>query len=223
MLWIRRRRDHTRFPVLLTPRQKTTLWLLALTVAFLAFMIPAVRFFRTLTGTMAISNATDLINRTVSEIVEEKMRALGEQDASFVVFEKDSEGSITAIVTDVTRVNVLSSELLSAVVEASDAGDLDLRVPLGDLLGMSLLLGKGPRVPVHITLLTSSRVDFRNVLSDAGINQTRHQLILSVHVDADVLLPWEIRSTRIDSEVLVAETIIVGRVPDTYVKVGEIP
>ena len=66
-------------------------------------------------------------------------------------------------------------------------------------------------------MLTSSRVEVRNVLTDAGINQTRHQLLLAIRVDADVLLPWEIRSARIEVPVLVAENVIVGRVPQTYV------
>ena len=214
-----RRRKHTG----LTARQRTVLWILVLAVAFLAFLIPAVRFFRMLTGAMAISNASDLITRTVSDIVEDKMRLFSENGVSFVTFEKDNSGAITAIVTDTAQVNVLSSDLLAAVVEASNAGDLNLRVPLGDLLGFGLFLGKGPRIPVRITLLTSSRVDFRNVLTDAGINQTKHQLLLVVQVDADVLLPWEIRSTQITNEVLVAETIIVGRVPETYVRVGDAP
>ena len=187
------------------------------TVGLLAFFIPAVRFFRSLTGAMAVSNAADLINRTVSGVVESKMQDLAVSEHGFVSFEKDESGSITAIVTDTARVNVLSSELLSAVVAASDAGDLNLRVPLGDLLGISLFLGKGPRIPVRITLLTSSRVEVRNVLTDAGINQTRHQLLLAIRVDADVLLPWEIRSARIEVPVLVAENVIVGRVPQTYV------
>lgn len=188
-----------------------------LTGCVLAFFIPAVRFFRTLTGAMAVSNATDLINRTVSRIVEEKMREMAGGEDAFVSFEKDESGNITAIVTDTARVNVLSAELLRAVVEASDAGNLNLRIPLGNLLGMSLLLGKGPGVPVRITLLTSSRVEVNNILLDAGINQTRHQLLLSVQVDADVLLPWEIRSAKIEVPVLVAENVIVGRVPQTYV------
>lgn len=117
--------------------------------------------------------------------------------------------------------NILSAELLNAIVEASDRGDLDLSIPFGNLLGISFFLGRGPTVPVKITMLTSSRVDFRNVLTDAGINQTKHQLLLEVCVDADVLLPWEIRSTQIVTEVLVAETIIVGRVPQTYFYTGE--
>ena len=202
----------------LTPRAAA---ILALLTAFLAFLIPAVRYFRTLTGAMAISNATDRINRSVSDIVEEKMRRAGEEGRRFVILEKDLNGAVTAILTDTSQVNILSAELLEAVIEAADAGDLDVSVPLGDLLGFSLLLGKGPRIPVKITLLASSRVDFRNILSAAGINQTKHQLLLEIRVDADVLLPWEIRSTSIVDQVLVAESIIVGAVPETYVSIGE--
>ncbi len=207
--------------IVLTRRQKTAAALVLLTLSFIVFLIPAVRFFRTLTGSMAVSNASDLITRTVSDIVGEKMQELdARENGGFVSFEKDSGGAITAIVTDTARINVLSSELLTAVVRASDAGDLDLRVPLGDLLGSSFFLGRGPRIPVRITLLTSSRVYYRNVLTDAGINQTKHQLLLVVQVDADVLLPWDIRSAQIVTEVLIAETVVVGRVPETYVTLG---
>lgn len=206
----------------LTARQRTRLGLVALAAGLISFLVPSVRFFRALTGSMAVSNASDLITRAVSDIVGEKMSALQERgEGGFVRFEKDANGDVTAIVTDTAKVNVLSSELLAEVVAASQAGKLEIGVPLGDLLGNSLLLGKGPRIPVRITLLTSSRVHFRNVLTDAGINQTKHQLLLVVQVDADVLLPWEIRPAQIITEVLIAETVIVGRVPDTFVNMGE--
>ena len=192
-------------------------WLrIALLCSAVLFLIPAVRFFRTLTGAMAVSNASDRITRTVSCIVEDKMRSPEWLDSPFVTFEKDENGTITAIVTDTARVNILSADLLRAVVAASKAGDLNLGIPLGDLLGSSLFLGRGPRIPVRVTLLTSSRVEVSNVLTDAGINQTRHQLLLTVQVDADVLLPWEIRSARIVTPVLISETVIVGSVPQTY-------
>ena len=202
-------------------RGRALLAVLLLFSSFLLFLIPAVRYFRALTGAMAVSNATDLITRTVSDIVEEKMAELRKEGESFVSFEKDDSGAVTAIITDTPRVNVLSSELLDAVIQAADKGALDLSVSLGDLLGMSLPLGRGPRVPVKITMLTSSRVEVKNLLTAAGINQTRHQLILEVHVDADVLLPWEIRSASIVNEVLVAETVVVGRTPETYVSLSE--
>ena len=218
-LW--KRSAHSPLPAHPRRRRRARLALLFLLLGFAAFLVPTISFFRTMTGAMAVTNATALITQTVSDIVDEKMRQLEGGGAAFVSFEKDTDGNITAIVTDAARVNILSSELLTAVVEASNAGDMDLYVPLGDLLGMSLLLGKGPKVPVEITLLTSSRVNFRNALTDAGINQTKHQLLLVVQVDADVLLPWEICSTRIVNEVLVAETVIVGHVPETYVRIGE--
>ena len=164
---------------------------------------------------MAVSTASDMITGRISRAVEEKMRDLDGEERGFIRFEKDGDGNITAIVTDTPRLNVLSSQLLAAVVEAASASDLNVRVPLGDLLGSSLLLGKGPAVPMKVTLLTSSRVNWKNLLTDAGINQTRHQLVLEVRVDADVLLPWEIRSAQITDEVLISETVVVGRVPRT--------
>lgn len=206
---------------LLSGRQKALCAVLVFLVSFLLFLIPAVRYFRALTGAMAISNAADLITRTVSDIVEEKMMELGEEERSFVTFEKDDAGAVTAIITDTPRVNILSSELLDAVIAAANRGDLNISVPMGDLLGISLLLGRGPRVPMKITMLTSSRVEVKNVLTSAGINQTKHQLFLEVHVDTDVLLPWEIRSAAVVNEVLVAETVIVGRTPETYVSLSE--
>ena len=193
---------------------RRALWpVLILSAAFFAFS--AVRFFRELTGAMAVSTASDLITGRISRAVGEKMRDLDGEKQGFLRFEKDDEGNITAIVTDTPRLNMLSSELLSEVVEAANAGDINVHVPLGDLLGSSLLLGKGPAVPMKVTLLTSSRVNWKNRLTDAGINQTRHQLVVEVRVDADVLLPWEIRSAQITDEVLISETVIVGRVPQT--------
>ena len=200
----------------LTGREKTRLALLALLASFLLFLVPAVRYFRALTGAMAVSNASDLITRTVSDIVEDKMLRLQEEGRQFVLYDKDETGGVTAIVTDTAQVNILSSEILHAVIEASDQGNLDLAIPLGDLLGASVFLGRGPRVPVKITMLTSSRADFRNDLVSAGINQTKHRVVLELRVDVDVLLPWEILSTQIVSDILVAETLVVGSVPETY-------
>ena len=209
-----------RFP----PGRKKALWLaIAACAAGLLFLLSAARFFHKLTGAMAVSNASDLITRTVSDIVEEKMRDPQWQAVPFVSFEKDDRGVITAIVTDTTRVNILSSELLGAVISAANAGDLSLHVPLGDLLGFSLLLGKGPRIPMRITLLTSSRVEVENILTDAGINQTRHRILLRIDVFMSILLPGFTTSARVSNEISVAETVIVGGVPENYTYFSTLP
>ena len=93
---------------------------------------------------------------------------------------------------------------------------MSLEIPIGNLLGSSLLLGRGPDIPVDITMLSSSRVDFKNELVSAGINQTKHQMKLDVVIDIDVIMPWRTVSTQVVSEILIAETVIVGQVPQTY-------
>ena len=103
------------------------------------------------------------------------------------------------------------------MVGSADNRTLTVRIPAGNLTGISLLMGRGPLVPVEILMLTSSRVGFDNSIVTAGINQTKHQILLTVTVDIDVLIPWGTESTQVISQVLIADTIVVGQVPETFV------
>ena len=138
----------------------------------------------------------------------------------FVDLDYGADGTVNAVRANMARINALSSELLSDIVHAADGGELSLSIPIGNVLGSSLLLGKGPEIPVDITMLSSSHVDFQNELSDAGINQTKHQIKLEVVIDIDVIMPWQTVSTQVVSEILIAETVILGDVPETYLNWG---
>jgi len=74
---------------------------------------------------------------------------------------------------------------------------------------------------VQVIMLTSSLVRFDNALSSTGINQSRHAITLKADVDIDILIPWETISTTVETDILIAETVIVGRVPNTYVHLTE--
>ena len=118
------------------------------------------------------------------------------------------------------RINALSAQILDRVVgAATDTHTLTVKIPAGNLTGISILMGRGPAVPVQIIVLTSSRVEFNNSIVTAGINQTKHQISLEVIVDVDVLVPWGTESAQVTSEVLIADTVVVGQVPDTYLNV----
>ena len=82
-------------------------------------------------------------------------------------------------------------------------------------------MGRGPNIPVQIVVLTSSRVEFNNSIVSAGINQTKHQINLEVIVDIDILVPWGTESAQVVTEVLIADTIVVGHVPDTYLNLQQ--
>ena len=107
-------------------------------------------------------------------------------------------------------------DILNSVIESTDNGVINVGIPFGNLTGLNLLLNKGPDVNVQIIMLTSSRVDFRNEVVSCGINQAKYQLVLEVTIDIDVLIPWGTESATTVTEVIVADTVIVGKVPNTY-------
>ena len=92
----------------------------------------------------------------------------------------------------------------------------ELSIPIGTLTGSALLAGRGPRIRVRMESVGSSTARFNNQFESAGINQTKHQIILEVDVSVAILLPGFTTATKVSTAVTVAETVIVGAVPDTY-------
>lgn len=200
-------------------RVKIRLFLFAILVFLLVSVLQASVFLRELTAEMAMSDAVDMVTLAVNEAVQSIMAEGDYGYDYFVNLEKDVDGNITAVSTNMSRINNVSAEILSRVVEKAANGQLDLRVPVGNLLGSNLLLGKGPEVSVEIITLTSSYIDIENELVSTGINQAKHKIVLKIDVDIDILVPWDVLTTTVESSVLIAETVIVGRVPETYVAV----
>jgi sporulation protein YunB len=195
---------------------KVLLGLLLIFIAFLLIFLPARDFLNEVAGSMAISDAKDLVTSTVNETVLEILGS-GDYDYNyFVNIQKDAEGSVTALSANMPRINAFSSEILKHVINATVTAPLSEGIPLGTLIGSPLTLGRGPKIPVKVVVLTSSYSDFKNELTSVGINQSKHQIILQLRVEIDILLPWKVHSDEVDCEVLIAETIIVGRVPETY-------
>ncbi len=179
-------------------------------------VVPSSIYLRRVAAQMAVSDATDCVTLAINDAIYQEMSDGLFDYGYFVNLEKDTSGRITAISTNMARINTLSAQLLRDVVRGADGGKLEIKVPLGNLIGTNLLHGRGPDVPVEIIILTSSSAAFRNEIRSAGINQTLHQILLDVRVDIDVMIPWDTISTSVKSEVLVAETVIVGEVPRIY-------
>lgn len=165
---------------------------------------------------MAVSDATDIVTKTVNDSINEVIGKGVYGFDYFITLEKDGEGNVTAISSDMTHINALSTEILNSVIKSTDNGIIKINIPAGNLSGLNLLLNKGPDIQVDIIMLTSSRVDFRNEMVSCGINQAKYQLILEVTVDIDILVPWGTESATTVTEVIVADTVIVGKVPNTY-------
>ncbi len=172
---------------------------------------------RSLAETQVRNSTSDLINDAIDKQIE-----IGNiQYDRIVFFEKDLNGRITALKTNISEVNRLKTDILNIINDEILALDTSgLGIPLGSLLLPEFLSGKGPEIPVHILSIRNSDASFHSDFSEAGINQTMQQLTMDVSVDVAVLVLGETNSFTVTSQVVVAETVIVGQVPDTLLQSG---
>lgn len=170
-----------------------------------------------LAQTQVKNSTSDLTNDAIA-----KQIAKGTiQYDRIVYFEKDLDGKITALKTNMSEVNRLKTDILNIINDEILALDTtDIGIPLGSLIFPEFFSGKGPVIPVRVISIRNSDAVFASNFSQAGINQTLHQLTMIVSVDVAILVLGQTRSFTIISEVVVAETVIVGDVPDTYFDTG---
>ena len=170
-----------------------------------------------LAQTQVRNTTSDLIN----DAIDKQIGNGNIQYDRIVYFEKDLEGRITALKTNISEVNRLKTEILNLINNEILAIDnSDLGIPIGSLVLPELLAGKGPEIPVNIISIRNSDASFNSHFSEAGINQTLQKISMCVSVDVAVLVLGKTESFTVSSEVVVAETIIVGQVPDTYLQTG---
>ena len=172
---------------------------------------------RSLAETQVRNSTSDLINDAIDKQIETGRIHYDR----IVYFEKDLDGRITALKTNMSEVNRLKTDILNLINDEILALDTsDIGIPLGSLLLPEIFSGHGPGIPVHILSIRNSDASFKSYFSEAGINQTLQQLTMDVSVDVSVLVLGKTESFTVSSQVVVAETIIVGQVPDTFFQAG---
>ena len=165
-----------------------------------------------------VRNATsDLIN----DAIDKQIESANIQYDRIVYFEKDLNGRITALKTNMSEVNRLKTDILNIINDEILALDTsDLGIPIGSLILPEFISGRGPEIPVRILSIRNSDASFTSSFSEDGINQTLQQLNMNVSVDVAVLVLGQTNYFTVSSQVVVAETIIVGQVPDTFLQTG---
>jgi sporulation protein YunB len=194
------------------------LWItIAVGVFFGLFRVKYRDAIRSLSHTQVINATSDLINDAIDRQIE-----LGNiQYDRIVYFEKDLDGKITALKTNMIEVNRLKTAILNIINdEILEMDNARLGIPVGNLILPEMLSGRGPQIPVDILSIRNSDAAFESHFSEAGINQTLHQVTMVVSVDVAVLVLGKTDTFTMTSEVVVAETVIVGAVPDTFLQSG---
>lgn len=194
--------------------------LLVLVILCVVFLMLRSRYrdvIQDLAQTQVKNTTSDLTNDAIAKQIAQGII----QYDRIVYFEKDLDGRITALKTNMGEVNRLKTDILNLINDEILALDTsDIGIPIGSLFLPELFSGRGPAIPVHILSIRNSDATFSSSFSQAGINQTLHQLIMEVSVDVAVLVLGQTSSFTVTSEVVVAETVIVGDVPSTFLQTG---
>ncbi|MDR3149557.1 MAG: sporulation protein YunB [Oscillospiraceae bacterium] len=166
---------------------------------------------------MAAAQTQNAVTIAVNSAIAKRM-AHGDMDYDdLVTLDKDDNGKVSAIVTNVYSINTIKAGLAEEIVQSiTGEGAARISIPFGNLFGSALTSGLGPEIPIKIVSINTADIDFKNHFSAAGINQTRHEIVITIDVKIKALVPGGTVSTETSTHFIVAETVIVGSVPDSY-------
>lgn len=194
--------------------KKSIMFLVIIVIAFFTavIIIGAINpIFETLCTNKAKSIATIISNEEATKV----MSNYSYEDLIFI--EKDSNGNIAMVKSNVITLNEIISDVAVKIQNSfNNLETQDIYINLGSFTGIKLFAGYGPRAKFNIVPIGSIDTNFISELSDAGINQTLHRIYLDVRCKVKILTPFESIEEEIVNQVILAENVIVGTIPDTY-------
>lgn len=166
---------------------------------------------------MAESRAGNIATETVNNAVRKVLCEKNLTYENLVMLTRDNEGNVTSVTVDSVKTNRLCSEIRTEIVEDLSAlGEREVSIPIGNFTGMDIFTGRGPRLKFVISLSGSASTDIINEFHTAGINQTRHQMILNVKTRIYIIMQSGNITAETENSIVIAETVIVGKVPEIY-------
>lgn len=137
--------------------------------------------------------------------------------SDLIIVEKDSNGKISSLVANVEKMNEISSEvILKTQEELENLEENYIKVPIGTFTGVNILGGHGIKFKIKTLPTGISSAKFVSTFDKAGINQTRHRIMLEVSTQVEILAPFFTGVQEYKNEIAIAETVIVGDIPTTY-------
>ena len=198
-------------------------WLVAAGVMLCAVRVTE-RALRPVLAAAARYQVRSQVTAAVEQWAARDLQERGVDYSDFVTITRNDAGEIVSLSADMAALNLLRAELSAHLLaKLADSRSLDLAVPVGSLLPFEPTWARGPDLHLRALALGTASAEFESEFTSAGINQTRHRLWLELSVPVTVLLPGGGEEVAVDSRLCVAETVIVGQVPQTWFQTGGLP
>lgn len=195
--------------------------LLLAALIFIALVLYLEQNLTQVTLSLAQANARTLAVTVLNDAVEQVVRS-GVSYDELIHVTQGADGQVSLLQADTTAMNRLAADaiaLAQAQLESTD--NQFVQVPLGSALGLTLLAGSGPKIYVQILPVGAISSRFDTEFQSAGINQTRHRIFLTLTAAVRLVIPTGAKTIEASTQVAVAESIIVGQVPDSFVDVAD--
>ena len=201
---------------LILKKRKIKIFVILITIIFISFIIDS--RLRPIIKSVVANRAQIISTHAINDAVLQELDSTNIKYSDLVSIKKDEKGKIIALTTNSMLVNQLKAKISIAIQDKLSQSDINkIYIPLGTLLGIEFFSGLGPSVPLRISISGSVITEFESKFSEAGVNQTNHQIYLNIHTKIGALVPGYPTTTDVSTNMTIAETIIVGEVPSVYV------
>lgn len=139
------------------------------------------------------------------------------QYSDFIIIHKDETGNILMLESNMKNINIVISDVANRIQKSiNNTEKEDVNISLGSFIGVSILSGSGFKVPISISTVGNVKTDVRSEFKSKGVNQTLHRLYLQIETEISILTPFNTIQESITNQLILAENIIVGEIPETY-------
>ena len=193
------------------------LLLIACGISSLIFFFSYTKYFRpriiSISQKFAENKISNIIDREVKNLMLEEFLSYDK----ITIITRNSEGNVTSISANSVLVNNFANNLDIKVGDMIEKNNImGNSIYLSSLVGFDIFAGMGPKVPIRFQPVSVTHADITHTFEENGINQTLHTIMLVVSIDIEILLPLAHSNMTVKSEMPIAQTLIVGNVPDAY-------
>ncbi len=176
--------------------------------------------FRDIIETVNAYECHEIISGLINQAVAEELENEDADYNKLVTLSTNSEGEVISVESNVVNINKLKTGITRRLErEIARLSSYDIEIPIGTLLGIQLLHGKGFNIGMTVEPVGAASTTIISQFTSAGINQTLHRIVIEISTDVDSVIPGYSTRVPVKTSIIAAETVIVGRVPDAYTHV----
>lgn len=207
------------------PKARRFLNRLGLKLIALALILLGVFFtldlsFRPVVETINAYQCHEAVTRIINNAILSELERGGVEYEKLVTLSSNGDGEIVSVESNIVNINRLKTEVAERIErEMERMSDINIEIPIGTLLGIQLLHGRGFNVGMSVKPFGYTTTSIISEFSEAGINQTLHRIVIEINTNVDAVIPGISTRVPVTTSIIAAETVIVGRVPDAYTHV----